>query len=100
MGKQNLVFRPSDNENEFIEEQKISWCAFCHRCLDKERGLIKQEKLDVIGNKLLIILLGVMCIIFTFVISNLLVFVITSICGVVAICIGTFSILRLYRNDR
>lgn len=100
MGKQNLVFRPSDNEFEFIEEKKISWSAFCHRCLDKERGLIKEEKLDQIGNKLLIILIGIMCIVFTFVINNLLVLVITSICGVITICIGTFSLLRMYKNDR
>lgn len=98
--KQKLIFQPSDNELEFIEDRGISWSAFCHRWLDKERGLIREEKLDYIGNKLLIILIGIACIIFTFVINNLLVLVVTSMCGVVAICIGTFSLLRRYRNER
>lgn len=100
MGKQPLVFRPDEEEFDFIEEQGISWSAFCHEWLDKERGLIKQEKLDYIGNKLLIILIGIACIVFTFVINNLLVLVVTSMCGVVAVFIGTFSILRMYRNER
>ena len=100
MGKRPLSFIPSDNELDFIEETKIGWSAFCHRWLDKERGLVKEEKLEVIGNKLLIILIGIVCIMFTFVINNLLVLVVTSMCGVIAICIGTFSLLRMYRNER
>jgi len=91
---------PSDNELEFIENSGISWSAFCHEWLDKERGLIKEQRLDYVGNKLLIILIGIVCIIFTFVINNLLVLVVTSMCGVIAIFIGTFSILRMYRNER
>lgn len=100
MGKRPLSFVPDDDEQDFIDAQDIKWSAFCHKWLDKERGLIKQDLKDKIESKLIIILIGIMCMIFTFVIADLFVLIITSICGVVAIFIGTFSILRLYKNER
>ncbi len=100
MGKRPLSFEPDEDERDFIEEHNIKWSAFCHEWLDKERGLIKQDLTEKIGNKLIIILIGIMCMIFTFVIANLFVLIITSICGVVAVFIGTYSILRMYKHGR
>ncbi len=100
MGKRPLSFEPTDNELDYIQDNNISWSAFAHKSLQKAMDGKKQDLKDKIESKLIIILIGIMCMIFTFVIADLFVLIITSICGVVAIFIGTFSILRLYKNER
>jgi len=100
MEKRLLTFRPTDEEIDFLDENNINWSSLCHETLRNKINGYKQEITDQISNKLLIILLGIMCIIFTFAISNLLVLVVTSICGVIIVFIGVFSLIRMYRNAR
>lgn len=97
MVKRPLSFMPTQDEIDFIESKEISWSAFCHKWIEKERGLVKEELIDKIGNRIIIILIGVMCMMFTFVISNLFVLIITTVCGAITVSIGTFSMLRVYR---
>lgn len=103
MEKRQLLFKPNIDEDDWLEQNKIQWSAFCHDALYKARNIKKQELLDRIGYRLLIILIGIALPVIgigMLITPRLFFSIVLSLIGFTVIFIGVFSIIKEYRNAR
>jgi len=101
MEQRPLSFKPTIKEGDWLEKNKIQWSAFCHDALNRSINGKKQELMDKIGYRLLIILMGLTLPVVgigILITPRIFFSIVLSIIGFVAVIIGTFSILRVYRN--
>lgn len=101
MERRPLSFKPNIDEDDWIERNKIQWSAFCHDALYKAINGKKQELLDKIGYRLLIVLIGITLPVVGFgmlITPRIFLSIVLSLIGFAVVFIGVFSIIKEYRN--
>jgi len=99
MTKQQLLFKPTDEEGYYLEKNKISWSDYCHRNLSRD---IKNQKyffLEKIQMQLVLIVMSLL--IFLIGVSNIfnqLIVISCYICSIFLFSFSIFSIIGEYKK--
>jgi len=94
------IFKPNSNDQRIIDEQGINWTSFCRENLKRLDNKKRTELVDYIGNRMVLIIVGLLLLSFTFMISNIFYIVVTYIASSVVITIGFISIIGRYLVER
>lgn len=99
------TYRMSDNDDIFFEENNLNWTKEVKRMIDRLRVEIKgntasrkREQMRGLVNDLIVFFFGVMCLGLSYVVLNLIVYVILNIAALVAIGAGLYLFIREFIN--
>ena len=99
MAKQ-LLFVPTHDELDYIQDNIESWSDWCHKNLYKDRRNNKHLLVENISTRLLLIVAGLVVSSISFMTPYLIIIVPSFLLGTVMILVGTFGIWRIYINER
>ena len=96
-----LVFRPNNEDQQIIDEYNInSWTDFCRENLQNLKTKNRNELVDYISNKLLLIIVGLIPLALSFLILDPVFIIICYIAATTAISIGFAQILWRWHIER
>jgi len=100
MEKRPLTFKPTDDELEFLEEHNIGFSEFCHNAFKWAKNGDKSNILDKIGNRFLLVILGLGLYGLSYLVVNLFAWSILVLCGFFSVCFGSLGIIIEVKNGR
>jgi hypothetical protein len=101
VNKRQLLFVPFDEEEEYLNNNKISWSELCHQTLKQKMSLSKYQRWENIQLPLILILFSIMLVLLA--ISNITDWVIIIICyslSVFTFSFALFSIIWSIKNAK
>ena len=100
MTEKILTYRASYDDIRVLDENKLRFVDFVKRGLDDLRRKHKDDISDKIVLRLLLIILGCVTVGLTPLMMDLFLVLLEYVVGTVMICIGTLSLVLLWRNRR
>ena len=99
-----LPFRPRDDELIFLEDNNISWSELGHWAISKKKDEIegvkkmnKNNHLRAASIDLMLFFFGVICFAISYVVTNMIVFIILNVAALFSMCAGAFLLIKEFR---
>lgn len=100
MSNTRYVFDPRPEVADWIDENIKSWTSFCYDNIYRSQKKKFYQQVDNIGNKLSMILFGCIFIAISYIVNNLIPYLIFILVGIILILFGFSMILLEVRNGR
>lgn len=95
-----LIFKPNPNELDYIYENIDSWTDWCRHNLERCRNNRRGKLFETIGTRMLLIVSGLMIASISYITQYMVIIIPAFILGSLMILIGSFSMWRIYFNER
>ena len=94
------VFKPRDEVADWIDENVESWTGFCYNAIYQKQRKAYQQRFEMIGIRIFIILIGMILVSFSYVSINIWNYLMLISGGVVVIIFGFIMLSLEIKNGR